>query len=79
MGYRQGRQQHNDVEERKFEALYGGAAGGGKSDYLIAEALRQVHVPYYRAIIFRKTIPELEDLIGRSHELYSERIPQSKV
>ena len=23
----------------EFEALYGGAAGGGKSDYLVAEAL----------------------------------------
>ena len=26
------------------EALYGGAAGGGKSDMLIVEALRQVDV-----------------------------------
>lgn len=25
------------------EALYGGAAGGGKSDALVIEALRQVH------------------------------------
>ena len=25
------------------EALYGGAAGGGKSDALVLEALRQVH------------------------------------
>ena len=28
------------------EALYGGAAGGGKSDALIIEALRQVHIPH---------------------------------
>lgn len=27
----------------EYEALYGGAAGGGKSDALLAEALRQVH------------------------------------
>ena len=27
------------------EALYGGAAGGGKSDALVIEALRQVHIP----------------------------------
>ena len=27
------------------EALYGGAAGGGKSDALVIEALRQVHPP----------------------------------
>ncbi len=31
------------------EALYGGAAGGGKSEALIIEALRQVHIPHYRA------------------------------
>ena len=62
----------------EFEALYGGAAGGGKSDYLVAEALSQVHVPYYRAIIFRKTYPELEDLISRSHELYGCAFPKAK-
>ena len=41
------------------EALYGGAAGGGKSDALIIEALRQVHIPHYRALILRKTYPQL--------------------
>ena len=43
----------------EFEALYGGAAGGGKSDYLLVEATRQVGIGYYRGIIFRKTYPEL--------------------
>lgn len=44
---------------RRFEdeALYGGAAGGGKSDALVCEALRQVHIPYYKALILRKTFP----------------------
>jgi len=37
------------------EALYGGAAGGGKSDALVIEALRQVNIPHYRALILRKT------------------------
>lgn len=54
----------------EFEGLYGGAAGGGKSDYLIMEALRQVDNPHYRAIIFRKTFPEAADLISRSQEIY---------
>lgn len=52
------------------EALYGGAAGGGKSDFLLAEALRQVHIPHYRAIIFRKTYPQLTALIDRSRDVY---------
>ena len=46
------------------EVLYGGAAGGGKSDALVIEALRQVDVPNYRALILRKTFPELRHLLG---------------
>ena len=41
----------------EYEALYGGAAGGGKSDALVAEALRQVKVPHYRGLILRRTYP----------------------
>lgn len=62
----------------EYEGLYGGAAGGGKSDYLVAEALRQVQFPNYRGIIFRKTYPELQDLIDRSEELYSAAYPRAK-
>ena len=46
------------------EALYGGAAGGGKSDALVIEALRQVDIPHYRGLIVRKTYPQLSELIG---------------
>lgn len=52
------------------EALYGGAAGGGKSDCALAEALRQVEIPHYRGLILRKTYPQLSELIDRSGELY---------
>ena len=48
------------------EALYGGAAGGGKSDALVIEALRQVHIPHYRGLILRKTYPQLSDLVDKS-------------
>jgi len=54
----------------EYEALYGGAAGGGKSDALLAEALRQVHIPHYRGLILRKTFPQLMELIDRSRRLY---------
>lgn len=59
------------------EALYGGAAGGGKSDALLVEALRQVHIPHYRALILRKTFPQLSDLIDRSVALYGLSFPQA--
>ena len=37
------------------EALFGGAAGSGKSDVVIMAALQWVHVPGYAAGIFRRT------------------------
>ncbi len=55
----------------QLEALYGGQAGGGKSEALLTCALRYVHVPGYAAIIFRKTLSDLKQpsaLIDRSHK-----------
>lgn len=65
---------------RRFEdeALYGGAAGGGKSDCALAEALRQVEIPYYRGLILRKTFPQLTELIDRSTEIYKPAYPGAK-
>jgi hypothetical protein len=42
-----------------LEAFYGGAGGGGKSDWLLMAALRFVHVPRYAALLLRRTYPEL--------------------
>lgn len=53
------------------EALYGGAAGGGKSDALLMAALQYVDIPGYAAILFRRTYSDLAlagALIPRSHE-----------
>ena len=60
------------------EALYGGAAGGGKSDALIIEALRQVHIPHYRALILRKTYPQLSELIDKTMRYYKPVFPQAR-
>jgi predicted phage terminase large subunit-like protein len=42
-----------------LEALFGGAAGGGKSSALLMSALQYVDVPNYSAILFRKTFADL--------------------
>ncbi len=43
----------------QLEAMYGGAAGGGKSDALLMGALQYVHIPRYAALILRKSYRDL--------------------
>lgn len=43
----------------KREALFGGAAGGGKSVFLLMAALQFVDFPDYRALILRRTFAQL--------------------
>jgi predicted phage terminase large subunit-like protein len=59
-----------------YEALYGGAAGGGKSDALLVGALYGVENRHYSAILFRRTFAELErSLIERSRILFPRTHP----
>jgi hypothetical protein len=53
------------------ELFFGGARGGGKSDYLLGDYLQDVELgAAWRGIIFRKTYPELEELQMRAMEIY---------
>ncbi len=54
-----------------YEALYGGAAGGGKSQALLFGALRQVDHPQYRALILRRTFPELRELMDTALPVFT--------
>jgi len=55
-----------------FELLFGGAAGGGKTDFLLADFAGGIpeYGKAWRGILFRKTYPELEEVIARAKELY---------
>lgn len=54
------------LSRREFEIGYGGAKGGGKSDGLLWGGIRQVGHPRYHAALFRRTYPELQELIDRA-------------
>lgn len=54
------------------ELFYGGAAGGGKSDFLLGDFLQDVsrYARAWQGVLFRRTYNELEELIRRSREIY---------
>ena len=53
------------------ELFYGGAAGGGKTDYLLGDFLQDVgQGACWQGILFRRTYPELDEIVQRSLEIY---------
>lgn len=66
----------------EYEVLFGGAAGGGKTDALLIDALglsqQGFNNPDYQAIIFRRTFPDLKDIIDRSMVVYKDFCPGAR-
>lgn len=54
----------------EFEVLFGGSAGPGKTDCLVAGLTRDVSNPRYRALLLRRTFPQLQEIIDRCWRLY---------
>lgn len=52
------------------EALFGGAAGPGKTDVLIAGRVRTAQHPATRSLFLRTTYTDLKDVLDRMHALY---------
>ena len=74
----------NDGPQTEFlaagetDVLYGGAAGGGKSYAMLVDPLRYAHRAAHRALIIRRSMPELRELIDKSRELYPKAFPGCK-
>ena len=57
------------------EVLYGGAAGGGKSFAMLVDLLRYASNGNHRALLLRRTLAELTELIDQSRKLYPKAFP----
>ena len=62
----------------ELDVLYGGAAGGGKSYAMLVDPLRYCTKSAHRALILRRSMPELRELIDKSRELYPKAFPGCK-
>jgi hypothetical protein len=54
----------------EFEALYGGRAGPGKTDCLIAAPTRWIVYPDFKGLLLRRTFPQLQEIIDRCYQRY---------
>ena len=64
-----------------FECLYQGTRGGGKTDALLMDFLKHVGMGWgaeWHGIIFRKTFPELADIIKKSKKWFPILVPGCK-
>lgn len=62
--------QEDFLAASETDVLFGGAAGGGKSYAMIVDPLRYAHRSAHRALILRRSMPELREIIDKSRELY---------
>ena len=60
------------------EVLYGGAAGGGKSFAMLMDLLRYASNGNHRALLLRRTLAELTELIDKSKQVYPRAFPGAK-
>ena len=76
--------QPNDGPQTQFlasserEVFYGGARGGGKSYAMLIDPLRYCDKAHHRALLIRRSMPELRDMINHSQRLYGQAYPGAK-
>lgn len=58
------------LSRSEFEVLYGGQAGPGKTDCLVAGLTRDIERPRYKGLLVRRTFPQLQEIIDRCWRVY---------
>ena len=64
--------QHALIKCPIYEILYGGARGGGKTDGVLGKmaALARRYGRHFNALVFRRELPGLDDMIERAHDIF---------
>ena len=59
------------------QLLFGGARGGGKTDFLLGDFAADVaaYGKYWRGILFRHTYPELDEIVNRGKQIFYSMFP----
>ena len=62
------------------EIFFGGARGGGKTDYLLGDFAADVeqYGEHWRGVLFRRTHPELDEIVDRSRAIYFDLFPDAE-
>lgn len=51
--------------------LFGGQSGGGKSDFLVGDAMQEMHLPSFRGLLLRESLGELDQIADRMSVAYA--------
>ena len=62
------------------ELFFGGARGGGKSEFLLGDYLADVDTygEHWKGVLIRRTYPELDEIIDRSRIIFRDAYPDAE-
>ena len=66
------------LSSKEREVFYGGARGGGKTFSLLIAPLRFVEKSAHRALLIRRSMPELRDVIFQTQQIYPKAVKGAK-
>jgi len=62
------------------ELFFGGARGGGKSEFLLGDFLSDVDTygEHWKGVLIRRTYPELDEILNRSRQIFRAAYPDAE-